>query len=349
MLDHWTEDWGPVVDQCFTLLSMILGVTFGEGIVILVFGFGSLSNTLFEPKKKSKLKVIRKNLWLCMADKHGQIWKVSLMIVITVFICFRLKGELDLAILYTFCGIWFILRYQRCFDSSFESIEILEENRSMVATVLAANSWFSFYEKLLHSESEGQNLFSKFTEHIKDTNERCLERSMDLQMQLVDSFNKLIILLPRNCEVEIKEDEGIFTSSELRNNKKTQKVYWIYRESSEEEAFFNGLGRMKQSDRCGKIFVMLDFPHVLKSVLGPGEKKGFDTHPEARRRNLKKFRKVIKGFIEAHYRQHRNDVLFLEFPGHRDRSYRLSYYVRAEFMRHQEQQTYASSSSDSDV
>ena len=33
------------------------------------------------------------------------------MSVIAVFICFRLKGELDLAILYTFCGIWFILRY----------------------------------------------------------------------------------------------------------------------------------------------------------------------------------------------------------------------------------------------
>ena len=33
------------------------------------------------------------------------------MSVITVFIYFRLKGELDLAFLYTFCGIWFILRY----------------------------------------------------------------------------------------------------------------------------------------------------------------------------------------------------------------------------------------------
>ena len=99
----------------------------------------------------------------------------------------------------------------------------------MVATVLAANSWFSFYEKvliyflslipkadsrifqLLHSESEGQNLFSKFTEYIKDTNERCLEQSMDLQMQLVDSFNKLIILLPRNCEYGTLSNKPKFT------------------------------------------------------------------------------------------------------------------------------------------
>ena len=57
--------------------------------------------------------------------------------------------------------------------------------------------------------------------------------------------------------------------------------------------------------------LQLDFPHVLKSVLGPGEKKGFDTQPEARRRNLKKFRKVIKGFIEAHYRQHRCAIICL--------------------------------------
>ena len=83
MLDHWTEDWGwgPVVDQCFTLLSMIQGVTFGEVIVRLVFGFESLLKTLCEPKKKSKLKVIRKNLWLCMADKHGQIWKVANILI----------------------------------------------------------------------------------------------------------------------------------------------------------------------------------------------------------------------------------------------------------------------------
>ena len=136
-------------------------------------------------------------------------------------------------------------------------------------------------------------------------------------------LTNLKILSPFSYRVEIKEEEGIFASSysDLHNNKKTQKVYWIYKESSDEQAFFNGGGGLKKSDRCGKIFVMLggcsknrniflngfdtDFPHVLKSVLGPGEKKGFDTQPEARRRNLKKFRKVIKGFIEAHYRQHR--------------------------------------------
>ena len=77
MLDHWIDDWGPAVDQCYTLLSMVLGVSFGELIVRLVLGCESLLKTLCEPKKKSKLKVIRKNLCLCMADKHGQIWKVA--------------------------------------------------------------------------------------------------------------------------------------------------------------------------------------------------------------------------------------------------------------------------------
>ena len=74
---------------------------------------------------------------------------------------------------------------------------------------------------------------------------------------MVQCQTNLKLQLSFSYRVEIKEDEGIFTSSELLNNKKTQKVYWIYRESSDEEAFFNGLGRMKQSDRCGKIFVML--------------------------------------------------------------------------------------------
>ena len=52
---------------------------------------------------------------------------------------------------------------------------------------------------------------------------------------------------------------------------------------------------------------------MLKSVLGPGENKGFDTQPEARRRNLRRFRKVIKGFIEAQYRQHRYAIFLREF------------------------------------
>ena len=81
MLDHWIDDWGPAVDQCYTLLSMVLGVSFGELIVRLVLGCESLLKTLCEPKKKSKLKVIRKNLCLCMADKHGQIWKVANILI----------------------------------------------------------------------------------------------------------------------------------------------------------------------------------------------------------------------------------------------------------------------------
>ena len=81
MLDHWTDDWGPAVDQCYNLLSMVLGVSFGEVIVRLVLGCESLLKTLCEPKKKSKLKVMRKNLWLCMADKHGQIWKVASILI----------------------------------------------------------------------------------------------------------------------------------------------------------------------------------------------------------------------------------------------------------------------------
>ena len=49
-------------------------------------------------------------------------------------------------------------------------------------------------------KEQTQNLFSKFSESIRDSNERFLEQSLNLNMQLIDSFNKLIILLPRNCE-----------------------------------------------------------------------------------------------------------------------------------------------------
>ena len=55
---------------------MILGVVLGEFILRISLGLESLWKTIFEPRK-SKIKVIRKNLWLCMADKNGQTWKVA--------------------------------------------------------------------------------------------------------------------------------------------------------------------------------------------------------------------------------------------------------------------------------
>ena len=66
--------------------------------------------------------------------------------------------------------------------------------------------------------------------------------------------------------VEIKEEEGVFfTSHELSLNKKSLKVYWIYKESREEEAYFNSGGR-EHSTRCGKIFVMLGGCIELKRI-----------------------------------------------------------------------------------
>ena len=76
MFDNWFEERSQTVDKCYTLLSVTLGVVFGELITRLVFGFESLVKTLLFEPKKSRIKVI-KNLWLCMADKNGQIWKVA--------------------------------------------------------------------------------------------------------------------------------------------------------------------------------------------------------------------------------------------------------------------------------
>ena len=46
------------------------------------------------------------------------------------------------------------------------------------------------------------------------------------------------------------------STEELIHNKKRQKVYWIYKESKDEQVYFNS-GQKKHSDSCGKIFVML--------------------------------------------------------------------------------------------
>ena len=77
MFDYWIEERSQVVDKCYTLLSMTLGIVCGELITRFVLGFESLVKTLLFEPKKSTIKVIKKNLWLCMADKNGQNWKVA--------------------------------------------------------------------------------------------------------------------------------------------------------------------------------------------------------------------------------------------------------------------------------
>ena len=73
-------EWSNLEHQCYTLLSMILGVVLGELLRRFVLSLESLWKTLCEPKK-SKMKGIKRNLWLCMADKHGQIWKVANILI----------------------------------------------------------------------------------------------------------------------------------------------------------------------------------------------------------------------------------------------------------------------------
>ena len=80
--------------------------------------------------------------------------------------------------------------------------------------------------QLLNSKSGGQNIFSKFEEFFKDTIERNLGQSVDLQ-----SFNKLIILLPKNCEYDKPSDNN--PKSSLRAGLKSKRM----RESSQNKNY----------------------------------------------------------------------------------------------------------------
>ena len=67
------EESDRLVEQCSSLLNMGLGVMCGEICIRLAFFLESFCKTLLKTKKKKMID----DLWNCLADRHGQIWKVS--------------------------------------------------------------------------------------------------------------------------------------------------------------------------------------------------------------------------------------------------------------------------------
>ena len=71
-----------------------------------------------------------------------------------------------------------------------------------------------------------------------------------------------------------------------------------------------------------------DFPQLIQSVMGPGEKKGFDKYPAARRENLRKFKDVVKSLVDSNIREHRNEIAFLKIPKSTQRKQKISTLIR---------------------
>ena len=215
--------------------------------------------------------------------------------------------------------VWFLVRLFGAFDSSLDDVTVLEDNRYDVAPGLAANCWFSFLEHVVKSGIKG-----KMQELTKDLKEAMIGKSeieiSSSQLEGMRSYEKLIILLPSNCyrdkKTDLAKDEKIYQHipglcdpqkhwiqvdlpRHVRKDPAKLQVYWIFEKSEDEEEYERSSSEERERNDKPKILFTYDFPQLLQSVMGPG--KGWEPkkRPAARKRNIEKFKKVIKDLINT--------------------------------------------------
>ena len=225
---------------------------------------------------------------------------------------------------------WFLLRHFGAFSNSLDDLEMLEQNRYDVAPGLAANCWFSFHQHVVKS-----NIREKMEEFTKDIQEAMFNKAeinefFNIQIENIRSYNKLIILLPSNCyrdkKLNLASDEKIFQHLPglcraecfeglgkcltkhnieiplpltVRRDPATLNVYWIFANKEDEMEYEEATLEQQLQNTRPKILILYDFPQTLQSVMGPGQGKGFDERPLARKRNIEKFKKIIQDFIKS--------------------------------------------------
>ena len=278
---------------------------------------------------------------------------------------------------------WFVVRLFGGFSSSLEDVTVLEDNRYDVAPGLAANCWVSFLEHVVKSDVKG-----KMQEFTKDLKEAMIGRSevefLNPQLDGIRSYDSLIVLLPSNCHRDKKKDlardekiyqhiPGLSDSQKywisvdlprhVRKDPAKLPVYWIFENSEDEAEYEQSNEDERERNDKPKILFTYDFPQILQSVMGPGKGWEPDKRPAARKRNIEKFKKVIKDLIHTDcYRFRydikgekltnslslfvRNEVIFLKYQNS-DKRPPLSHIIRAEIKR-REMESFQSSSSGSE-
>ena len=366
-LDHW------LFQSCFYInfTNAFIGCIVGEFIVRFIF----LMRTL--PGRKLKCRAVVK----AFSDHRWGLLLPLFLVTMTGCVIWEksqheawdenfagINGSLlkkHGAYICMICLSWTLLRWGKCFQNSLDDIQTLEQNKASVAPGLAANYWFSFMEDILN----GKVIQEHFPEYFKDTKERMKRKADEFSEQIsnLSIFQKFIILLPSNCDNIITSDihvtENVFTdvpglssheSHEIicqvsANSKKKLKIYWIFKNEDDEDEYHKSNILEKSRNSKPKIFVLVDFPQLLKSVMGP--KKGWEEHerPGARRKNIKTFKRIVKNLIEGNFRQYRNDIEFLEFENSPDRKEKLSSILRKMIKAREDASYVSSSGSDSEA
>jgi len=353
--------WHAEMTQKFC--EAFVGLVFGE----LLFRFLLLLSNI----RILKLKLVCS----LTSSKSGQSILNGLMLPFLfaiAFIVFKYSKITELSNQDRFSAtlsIAFSLIFARAFmllNSTWEDITLLEENRYNVGPGLAANFWNSFLRNVI---TEGDFKLS-FDEYVKNTSESIVGKNNSK----IECFKRIIILLPEDCTINMNTFEakecvfkhvpGLCHESVFKEDNRSEcpwshkvnfddrmssKVFWIFKNVVDENEFMRSSFQVKSLNSKPKIFVILDFPQLIQSVMGPGEKKGFDKYPEERRKNLRKFKDVVESLVDSNIREHRNEIAFLKIPKSSLRKQKISTLIREKIQKVEMDSFVSGSESEPDV
>jgi len=329
-----------------------MGVLLGEIVHRVVIFIQELMHN--RPRHK---KVFKKSLKAAFYIKHSQ--PVIVLFLFCLAVCLALNfGHLNFFSLdfsqkmFPLVVVWACLRKVGAFENSIEDMEILEESNAELGHGLAANYWFSFLIIAVKS----------------DIKQKMEEHQISVQRQNYRSFKKLIIFLPDDCHLQIGDEEqlkseniwrctelcdGSFDCKNSHNlqlglkpgEKKTQTVNWIY-----EDPKYEKVEEENNKLKANKIFVIFDFPQLIKSAMGPERGWEENERPGARKRNINSFKKTVKNFVKCNNTiRYEKDLLFLEFPNREPQNEKhrklLSAIIREKILEEEEKEHRAYSSS----
>eukprot|EP00092_Neocalanus_flemingeri_P029762 GFUD01032310.1.p1 GENE.GFUD01032310.1~~GFUD01032310.1.p1 ORF type:complete len:346 (+),score=80.50 GFUD01032310.1:44-1039(+) len=242
--------------------------------------------------RSSKTKLVQ----AVFTTKNNQHFSVTILLFISL--CFvstsqDVKGVVKQVL--PWMMVWALTRMFGVFDHELDTQEILDETNALLGPGLAANYWFALIKPVVQ-----RGIQRKVTNFL-----RSRERT-DIR-----SFNKLIILIPDNCQLRVTkgdlEAQNIFSLGEIffqteRPQGIEQSVYWIY-ESAKDEETKNKHGQ--------KILFLFDFPQILQSAMG--ENRGYreEEIPEVRKRNIKAFQDTLENLMDSvDHNKCKKDVTF---------------------------------------
>jgi len=356
----------------------ILGIIVGELVHRISLFIEEYQHILSRHKnimKKAKKPVRLIDTWLVpfrkagkavFSNKHSQFVKAPLLVCLAFFLLYS-GDQANICLLDVsrrMCPVvvvWSCLRMFGAFDNSLEDMEILEESNAELGPGLAANYWFSFLKPVLTGD-----IRQKMEDNLQAVRE---EQTVGPNYR---SFSKLILLLPDDCHLQIKDEriletENIFKCTEVCGNTAAvcdhdlefkmetgarkppikQTVFWIY-ESSEYEAEAKNAEEKEKKINANKIFIIFDFPQLIQSGMGPNRGWEENDRPGARNKNILSFKKTLKSLLHCNdYIDYEKDMVFLPFPNRErigEERTTLSEIIREKIREEEQDNVYSSTS-----